>query len=76
MGDSTFALGETLIERHAFQKQLRALDTLQLAVALELRDAGLIDYFVTADTALMEVATSEGLSVVNPLQEASPGGTG
>jgi hypothetical protein len=49
--------------------QLRALDALQLAVALELREAHLIDYFVTADIVLNEVANSEGLEIVNPLRD-------
>jgi hypothetical protein len=55
-----------LVERYAFASRLRALDALQLAVALELRNRKLVDHFVAADTILCEVAEHEGLSVVNP----------
>jgi uncharacterized protein len=42
MGESTFALAESLVERYAFEMQLRALDALQLALALELRESRLM----------------------------------
>jgi len=42
------------------------LDSLQLAVALDLREQGLIENFVAADKNLGEVAAAEGLSVLNP----------
>jgi predicted nucleic acid-binding protein len=55
-----------LIEKYAFDRRLRALDALQLAVALELRNQGLIDHFVAADETLCQVAELEGFSVLNP----------
>jgi hypothetical protein len=62
-------LAESLVERHAFEMQLRALDALQPAVALELQHAHLMDHFVTADIVLDEVARSEGLAIINPLRD-------
>src|ERR1700678_3132418 len=43
MHESEFALAERLIERHAFEKPLRTLDAVQLAVALGLKSLGLTD---------------------------------
>ena len=66
IAESEFAMAELLIERHAFDLRLRALDALQLAVALELRNQKLVDQFVAADPVLCEVARLEGFSVINP----------
>ena len=54
------------MERYAFTSRLYALDALQLAVALELRNQKLVDHFVAADTILCEVAGLEGFPVINP----------
>jgi predicted nucleic acid-binding protein len=64
--ESEFALAERLIERYGYDKPLRTLDAVQLAVALGLSSQGLIDHFVAADASLCEVAALEGLSVSNP----------
>jgi hypothetical protein len=61
-----FNASDLLVERYAFASRLRALDALQLAVALELRNQKLMDHFVAADTILCEVAELEGFSVINP----------
>jgi hypothetical protein len=61
-----FAVAERLIGRHGFFLQLKTLDALQLAIALELARDGLLDAFVVADKRLAEVASIEGLSVLNP----------
>ena len=45
---------------------LRTADALHLAVALRLRDQASLDYFVSADTDLCEVAEAEQLQVFNP----------
>ncbi|MEO8051448.1 MAG: hypothetical protein ABI833_13605 [Acidobacteriota bacterium] len=66
MAESEFAMAELLVERYAFDFRLRALDALQLAVALELRNQKLVDHFVAADKILCEVAALEGFSVINP----------
>ncbi len=59
-----FATAERLIGRHSFSHRFRTLDALQLAVALDLSNQGLLDYFVVADKALGGVATIEGLPVL------------
>lgn len=61
-----FATAERLIERYPFNLRLRALDALQIAVALSLKNQALVDHFVAADRILLEVAGIEGFSVVNP----------
>jgi hypothetical protein len=48
IGEREFSSAESLMERHAFNLRLRALDALQLAVALELRNPRLVDHFVAA----------------------------
>jgi uncharacterized protein len=57
---------EQLIEKNWARQRLRTLDSLQLAVALDLHGQGLIENFVTADKKLGEVAEIEGLSVLYP----------
>jgi predicted nucleic acid-binding protein len=66
IGESDFAMADTLVERYAFDLRLRALDALQLAVALELRTQNLVDHFVCADATLCDVAGLEGFAVINP----------
>ena len=66
MRETEFAAAERLIERYAFDLRLRALDALQIAMALSLRNQALVDHFVAADKILCEVAALEGFSVVNP----------
>ena len=66
IAESEFAAAEHLVERYAFDLRLRALDALQLAVALELRNQVLMDHFVAADQILCDIAGREGLSVINP----------
>ena len=66
VAESEFAMAEALVERYAFDFRLRALDGLQLAVALELRNQKLVEHFVAADKILCEVATLETFSVINP----------
>jgi len=56
VAESEFAMAESRVERYAFELRLRALDALQLAVALELRNQELVDHFVAADRTLCEVA--------------------
>ena len=61
-----FAAAERLIGIYSFSTRLRTLDAIQLAVALDLSNEDLADYFVVADKALGDVASREGLSVLNP----------
>ena len=61
-----FSTAERLIGRYGFSNRLRTLDALQLAVALDLRNQGRLDYFVAADKVLLAVAQLESLPVLNP----------
>jgi predicted nucleic acid-binding protein len=61
-----FRAAERLIGRHSSSHRLRTLDALQLAVALDLSNQGLLDQFVVCDKALGEVASLEGLVILNP----------
>ncbi len=56
-----------LIETY-FQRRLRTLDALHLAVASDLRRRGMLDQFVCADESLCSVAIDEGVSTFNPTQ--------
>jgi predicted nucleic acid-binding protein len=61
-----FQAAELLVRRLAPTQNLRTLDALQLAVALELHVQGLVHQFVCADRNLCMIAAGEGLSVTNP----------
>ncbi len=71
IGESEFAEAESLLARFAFDLRLRALDALQLAVAMELPEQDLVRYFVASDRVLCEVAQLSGFSVINPETPAS-----
>jgi hypothetical protein len=43
-----------------------ALDSLQLAVALDLRKRGAIDTVISADSRFLAAARAEGMPVINP----------
>ncbi len=58
---------ERLIRKYA-RRMLRTLDALQLAVALDVHSRITLDRFVCSDIRLGEIATEEGLSVLNPAQ--------
>jgi hypothetical protein len=47
-------------------RQLRALDAIQLAVALHVHRLLPVDHFVCADQRLCDVAALEGLAVIKP----------
>jgi predicted nucleic acid-binding protein len=57
---------ERLIVLYGDRKGLRTLDALQLAVVLEAQARLGLDAFVVSDTALAEIARTEGLLVLNP----------
>jgi hypothetical protein len=57
-----------LVVRHGTDRRIRTLDALQLSAALELHAASRIDLFLCADQRLCEIASLEGLAVVNPEQ--------
>lgn len=51
--------------------RLRSLDTLHLAIALDLRQRGLAQNLITADSAMILVGVQVGLTVLNPLSAPS-----
>lgn len=61
-----FQAAEQLLRRLAPTQNLRTLDALQLAVALDLHDQALVTQFVCADQSLCFLAAAEGLPVTNP----------
>jgi hypothetical protein len=61
-----FLDSSALIGIHGLVRQIRALDAVQLAVALLMHRVTPLDHFVCADQRLCDVAALEGLAVVNP----------
>lgn len=64
--DTHFGAAEKLVLRYGFDRRLRTLDALHLAVAVDLRSQGLVDHFVAADKSICEVAALKQFSVLNP----------
>jgi len=64
IGESEFTTAEVLVERYAFDSRLRALDALQLAVALELRNRSW--WMISSPLTRYFVRLLEGFSVINP----------
>ncbi len=58
---------ELLILSHATVHALRTLDAIQLAIALDLRERGLVECFVSADRRLCDLAAIENFNCINPL---------
>jgi predicted nucleic acid-binding protein len=67
MTNAHYEAAVEVIEKH-FQRRLRTLDALHLAVALDLRRRGILDHFICADESLCSIAREEGLSTLNPAQ--------
>ena len=63
---SHFEQAEKLLVEFGLTQNLRTLDALQLAVALDLKNNADLDYFVCADDPLSQAASSMGLPVINP----------
>src|SRR6266436_824949 len=61
-----FQEADRLLQQHSLTHALHTLDSLQLAVALDLRRRGMLDEVVTADRVLLVVAPLEGLPVLDP----------
>lgn len=64
VANAHFQQAQQLVMQHGPTRNLRTLDALQLAVALDFSAA--LAHFVCADTSLCQVATIEGLAVLNP----------
>jgi len=56
-----------LIETYGRKRRLRSLDALHLGIFIGLRRRGDAEKIVTADAIIEELATAEGLPVLNPL---------
>jgi predicted nucleic acid-binding protein len=61
-----YQTARTLLVRYGATEGLRTLDALQLAVALDLVQVGVITVIVAADLKLCRVASLAGCSAVNP----------
>jgi len=61
-----FHHAQQLLVLHGLSHNLRALDALQLAVALALNAAAPLGAFVCADANLCHIAAASGLAVINP----------
>jgi len=61
-----YELAASLIEKHASNQGLRTLDSLQLAMAVDLARNGLIDFLVTADKVLVRLGGIENVKVLDP----------
>jgi predicted nucleic acid-binding protein len=61
-----FEAAETLLASHGAVHGLRTLDSLQLAVALDLFRHQLVDSMITADRVLCRVAPLQGLVALDP----------
>jgi predicted nucleic acid-binding protein len=73
--DFHYRSAERLVRKYAAPQPhplLRTLDVIQLATALDLRRQPGLDYFVSADEDLCEVAKAEQLSVINPASSTRP----
>jgi hypothetical protein len=61
-----FQEADRLLQQYGLVHGLHTLDALQLAVALDLRQRGMLDELVAADRVLLTVAGLEGLTVFDP----------
>ena len=61
-----YLAAEKLLRVHAPFRRLRALDALQIAVALDLRRVGNVARVVSSDIDMLDVAAREGLDTFNP----------
>ncbi len=64
--ENHFQSASRLLRAYALGKGLRTLDALQLAVALDLRQAGWISVLIASDHRLCAVAEASGCSAVDP----------
>jgi hypothetical protein len=63
---STSGKARDLLARYAVERGLRTLDAIQLAVALGLREVGVVSVFVAGDQRLCGAAEHCGFSKVDP----------
>ena len=63
---SHYQEADSLLTHHGPARRLRTLDSLQIAVALDLKKRGAIDRLVSADKDMLIVAAAEGMQILNP----------
>ncbi len=68
MLESHYREAKRLLRIHGIERGLRTLDSLQLAVGLDLHRRAMLDHFVCSDSILSACAIEEGLSIINPAQ--------
>lgn len=61
-----FEAAGALVVKYGKARQIHTLDAIQLAVALSIQHPMPLDHFVAADQRLCDIATLEGLAVINP----------
>lgn len=72
VGDEHLRKARQLLIDRARTRALRGPDALQLAIALELKRAGLVSVFVADDQKLRQIAMMEGITTLNPEQPIAP----
>ncbi len=65
-------MAQDLIARYGISYALRTLDSIQLAVAMHVREASGLHVFAAADTRLCAAAAAEGFAVFNPAPPSVP----
>jgi uncharacterized protein len=66
MEERHYRNARNLLAGYGVERGLRTLDAIQLAVALGLRELGVVSVFVAADQRLCRVAEDCGFSIVDP----------
>lgn len=66
-----YELAQKLVAAHGTSAALRTLDSLQLAVALDLSKRGIVNAIVTADKTMIKVAATERLLCIDPTTATS-----
>jgi hypothetical protein len=61
-----FAQAARLILKQGLKRAVRTLDASPLAVALDLKSRGMVDFFVTADDKFPGIIRKEGIHTINP----------
>jgi len=61
-----FQEADRLLQQYGLTHSLHTLDALQLAVALDLKQRGMLDQVVAADRIVVAIALLESLMVSNP----------
>jgi predicted nucleic acid-binding protein len=64
--ETELSAAEKLIDQYAHDLRLRALDAIQITVAIALKRQRMVDHFVAADSILCNVAAMEGFAVIKP----------